>query len=77
LLDDLNFVWNARDVSWLENFELLKEFHTKHGHFIVPVNSRYQQLYNWFNLQKRRYRNGSLEADRISSLEEIGFSFQL
>ena len=45
-LDNLRFVWDARDFLWEAMFVELREFKDKHGHCNVPQLSL-EKIANW------------------------------
>jgi hypothetical protein len=63
--------------AWGDNFELLKEYKTRHGHPHVIVNQRLggRELGNWANKQRVAFRQGRLSSDRELLLDSIGFCF--
>ena len=61
-------------VSWDERFQQLVEYKEQNGHCRVP--RRYkdnQQLGDWVNNQRQRYKKNKLLPEQIKSLEGIGF----
>lgn len=86
-LDALDFSWEVRPslerprATWQQRLEELKEFHARHGHFLVPPEQ--PQLHAWCAEQKQRLRNidrngkdvsKRMGPERIKALEEIGFT---
>jgi hypothetical protein len=51
-LEEIGFVWDSHNATWVERFKSLKEFKAKHGHCSVP--SRYSD---------RHSRSGSRASD--------------
>jgi superfamily II DNA or RNA helicase len=76
LLDKLGFRWDAREEKWTENFEKLKTFSIEHGHCEVGLESNGdEQLADWTHRQRWLCKRGSLNAERKSMLETIGFKW--
>lgn len=72
-LDELGFVWNARDVAWDGMFEELKRYKERFGDCNVPQQcDENPQLGRWVNVQ----RNTTLPPDRKARLDEIGFVWE-
>ena len=83
-LNDVGFVWDARESSWESKFESLKQFKRKYGHCNVPSN--YQddpalaifvstQRENHKKKPKKRRSTSSqqLISEREKKLESLGF----
>ena len=77
-LRELGFRWDCFEEDWEEWFQLLAEFKDVNGHCNVPA--RYEakgvKLGRWVDRQRRRYKEGKMDADRERRLRELGFSFQ-
>lgn len=74
LLNQLDFQWNVQRENWDSKIEELKEFKRIFNHVNVPRKyPENKSLANWCQLQKSRYKEGSLSADKIKSLEDLGF----
>ena len=72
-LEDLNnmgFVWNAKDFMWYEKFNKLRDFHTMHSHTrVTDSNYHCKSLVNW--VQKQHYY--CKVEERIKLLDAIAF----
>ena len=76
-LNDIGFVWAPHEASWEENFDKLKKFKERFGHCDVPSNwSEDDQFARWVSWQRYAYRNETLEKERKTLLEEIGFYWE-
>ena len=58
--------------SWWASFGELRAFQAEHGHFLVPDGTR---LGDWMRNQRRFYRRGVLDPERIAALEGLGFEW--
>ena len=62
---------------WENNYNTLKTFRDENGRFPVVTDVRKNliksNVYKWMNLQREKYRKGTLNAEKISKLNEIGF----
>ena len=77
LLDELGFVWDARELNWETMYAELKGFSEAHGHCKVP--GRYEenpQLANWVRHQRVFKKSGALTQARIARLNELGFVWE-
>ena len=64
LIPTKNFRWDAK-------FRLLREFHREHGHCMV--SHRHKELGRWVSDQRKKYKKETLNPDKISKLEAVGF----
>ena len=62
-------------IKWEQRYSRLVEFHRLNGHTNVPGRPD-RILRNWVLEQRAKHAEGSLEADRVSRLEALGFSWQ-
>lgn len=73
-LNALNFIWDAKAVLWEEMFAALATFRDQYGNCLVPETyEENPQLAWWVVTQRKAYRSGQLEAERISRLNDLGF----
>lgn len=62
---------------WSAHFDALLEFHRRHGHFKVPIQTGGDNsLYKWIHRQSILYRAGRLNAERRQRLLDAGFVFE-
>jgi len=79
LLEKIEFVWDARDATWQENFRELHEFVEVNGRGIMPPKKTHAALRSWLRYQRKLYREKckgkevSLTDDRITALRRLGF----
>ena len=75
LLNELDFVWGARQHTWQDRYEQLLAYKEKHGHCTVPQHHP-SGLGYWVKLQRENYtKYDRLPEDRYQLLENIGFSW--
>ena len=72
-LQQLEFVWDAREAAWQIGFNHLRTFHTENGHSDVPVlyEATSIQLGTW--VRNRRKEVDTMSHERKQRLDEIGF----
>jgi predicted helicase len=72
-LEELGFVWDARDSDWHEGFRYLTMYRERAGHCRVPALHKEDgyRLGRW--VDKQRQRRGGLSEERKRRLNEIGF----
>lgn len=77
LLDTLGFSWSLRERgTWDDRLQELVEFKNLFGHFDVPTSyPTAPKLRQFVSSTHFQFRTGSLDTDRITRLEDIGFSF--
>ena len=74
LLESLDFSWDTYTTAWEDRFLELKAYREEYGHCNVPQRSKnHKLLAPWVHRQRRFYKQGRLNDDRIYRLEEIGF----
>jgi hypothetical protein len=82
-LEDIGFEWKRISytytrVPWGEKFVELKEYKKNHGDCNVPRTlPENKQLAKWVSHQRSNYRNKKLSDERIKSLEDIGFVWNI
>jgi len=73
-LEDIGFVWSPIDSYWQEMFEALIEYKKEHGDCNVPARLlKNKQLANWVTVQRKNYKKGQIDEDKIKRLDDIGF----
>jgi hypothetical protein len=83
-LETIGFVWDSHVAAWEERKAELLDYRAQHGNCNVPRNYRLNvQLGIWVKRQRRQYKffcnakPSSMTTDRISTLESIGFEWEL
>jgi len=88
-LDEIGFEWEApgragrsredwHEELWKAKLQELVAFKERFGHCHVPVLwEENRKLGGWVAGQRKRYREGRLEADRVTRLEALGFQWEL
>ena len=79
LLNSMEFAWEKKS-QWDIGYEHAKKYYEEHGNIDVPYgytdeSGRY--VGRWIYSQRREYRNGSLNMNRIKLLEEIEMIWEL
>lgn len=74
-LTNLGVVWNVNEQSWLNYYELLKEYKAENRTSYLPKRVIYkeQKLGQWVMLQINAYRENNLLKERYDLLDSIGF----
>jgi len=75
-LEEIGFIWSPYDELWEQGFQATLKYKEQTGNPNAP--DRYEtfdgmKLGKWQGNQKTFYSKGTLAADRIKRLEEIGF----
>ena len=77
-LEQLGVVWEPIRSHWEKMFAALVEFCQTHGHCRVPVALPPDaKLGRWTHTQRVRRKQGKLDADRVSRLDALGFSWDV
>jgi hypothetical protein len=83
-LEKIGFVWDSHVAAWEERKAELLDYRAQYGHCNVPSNySPNRQLAVWVKRQRRQYKffcdakPSSMTTDRISTLESLGFEWEL
>jgi hypothetical protein len=77
-LDELGFIWRARESTWEGTFAELEHYRDKHGHCNVPaVWAENRQLGRWVTVQRVRKKRGTISAGQVAQLDAIGFVWDL
>jgi hypothetical protein len=79
-LDAVGMIWVLRGSAasiWDQCFQRAKQFAIQHGHLNVPAgrnepDRETRKLYIWLRAQRAARHKGSLSADRIAALDNIG-----
>ena len=81
-LDGIGFVWNAKDASWKERFQQLREYKAQFTNCLVPIKyAANPKLGKWVSTQRTQYKlyqegkPSSMTAERIQKLESVGFKW--
>ena len=82
LLDDIEMQWSIicklTNNSWMKKYNLAKEYYKKNGNLLIPRNYKIVDesgniinLGSWIGTQRKAYKDGKLNENRISLLESI------
>ncbi|MEO5348216.1 MAG: Helicase associated domain protein [Magnetococcus sp. YQC-3] len=73
-LDGLGFIWDAKAILWEEMFAALAEFRRQYDNCLVPESyPENNQLAWWVVAQRKAYKSGQLEPERVERLNGLGF----
>jgi hypothetical protein len=78
LLDEIGFVWDVHEAKWEEGFAALEKFKAREGHCDVPQRYRGDGAFSlgtWVTYQ--RAKKGTMSAEHIQRLDEIGFNWHI
>jgi superfamily II DNA or RNA helicase len=72
-LDELGFVWDARETAWEEGFNCLKIYKDRNGHCQVPISYKENgfRLGAW--IDRQRQSKETMPPERRQRLDEVGF----
>eukprot|EP00985_Skeletonema_marinoi_P021764 scaffold13537_cov142-Skeletonema_marinoi.AAC.2 len=82
-LNEIDFVWDAKEATWEERLKEIVEYKNEHGNALVP--SEYHdnpQLGNWVQWQRVQYNRrqkgqaSNLTDERVAKLNEMGFVWE-
>lgn len=74
-LDLLGMIWDKKDYSWNENFEICKEYHTMYGNLDFTEGMAEQEVRRlklWIQSNRYKYLHGDLSKERTGLLYSIG-----
>ncbi|MDC0175566.1 Helicase associated domain protein [Planctomycetaceae bacterium] len=78
-LEEIGFVWEAREAKWQENVRLLKAYKDEYGDCNVPRSYQVdgKQLGAWVKNIRNGYRSSTrnITPERVKSLESLGFDW--
>lgn len=84
MLNEIGFVWEAKETLWEAKLKELKSFKKNYGHCSVPVMyPPNPALGTWVKFQRRQYKlykkghPSYLTLQRILALETVGFSWEI
>ena len=75
-LEEIGFVWDQLEESFNKGFEETLRYKKQHGTANTPRRYKTPEGFNlgiWQSNQRKNFKTGKLEQDRIKKLEEIGF----
>jgi DNA-binding SARP family transcriptional activator len=79
-LSSLGMVWDIPQESWDESYRQLVEFHDRHGHTNVPIDSD-DSFSLWVHNQRRAFKQlkageySRITQERIDRLNELNFEW--
>ncbi|HPI19375.1 MAG TPA: helicase associated domain-containing protein [Candidatus Kapabacteria bacterium] len=72
-LDEIDFVWDPRDLFWENSYQKLIEYKELNGHCNVKKNED-NSLFLW--CRTNRYNKDKLSKDKIERLDALGFNWE-
>jgi hypothetical protein len=74
---EIGFEWGVASATWDEMYALLLQFKKREGHCTVPQSHKEDgaNLGRWVGDQRQLKKKETLEPDRETRLEEIGFGW--
>ena len=78
-LNTIGMVWDCAQVYWDKLYEELEEYKKIYGNIRVPqdyITPRGNALGSWVNLQRLKYKYGTLTEDKVKKLEILGIIWQ-
>ena len=75
----MGMVWNTLDYIWEENYAEAVKYYCQHGDLNVPqkyTTDSGVKLGQWIGNLKFNARRGTIPADRLEKLQEIGFDWR-
>ena len=75
LLSNIGMIWNQNDSKWDNGYRCAANYCKRGGGLPIPqtfVTTDGYPLGEWVRSQKRRYRSGRLESEKVRKLAEIG-----
>ena len=78
LLNSVGFITDHEEFTWEKNFELVKDYLSAGASF-VPTNlviDNYK-VGSWCSTQRQKFKNGTLDNNKINMLNSIGFIWDL
>ncbi len=76
-LDEIGFLWDSFKDQWIGMRAHLADWRERHGHCRVPRHDRKDpKLAVWVGNQRIFRRKGLLSAERIASLDALGFEWE-
>ena len=76
MLEALGFDWDPHSTQWETMFTALKSYKASDDDCNVPIGwPENPQLATWVSTQRTHYKRGTLEADRVERLEDLGFDW--
>ena len=75
-LDELGFVWNARDAAWEEGFSYLMRYKNRIGHCVVPYGYVESEFKLGFWVANQRAKADLMPLVRRQQLDGIGFVWE-
>jgi Helicase associated domain len=75
-LDALGFIWDVDQHDWDAKFDDLAEFYRTFGHTRLPNKDPYKKLFLWARVQRTKFHDNSLSAERVAKLQLLDFGWE-
>ena len=76
LLNQAGFRWSDQQSNWDERYLELLRFKEKNGHTNAsPTDSEHQSLGIWVMYQRKSFKEGTLDPERVRKLNDAGFEW--
>jgi hypothetical protein len=78
LLNELDFVWDTREVHWRTRYQKLVEYTKQHGRGTFIKDKK---LFRWLALQRKQFlkwedgQKSTMTKQRVELLEKVGYTF--
>ena len=77
-LDAIGFYWGENNTPWNERYKELEDFKIRFGHSKVPQRwIENPPLAAWVSIQRREYKKGKLNDQRVKQLDKLGFVWKI
>ena len=76
----MRFETNKYDIEWEEMYEFAREYYEKNGNLDLPTDYKVSNgkiLNSWIYLQKKKYKTGDLDFEKLKRLELIGINLDI
>lgn len=76
-LDELGMTWSVLDEQWERAYAHAQAFHAQYGHLRIPrryLTTDGFALGHWYDRQRQRARNGTLDPHRAARLAALGMT---
>ena len=79
-IEDLGFIWDSAEESFIQGLNYLKKFKKEYGHTNVPARYKAKNGYalgGWVSSRRTDKKTGKLSQDKIDRLDQLGFVWDL
>ena len=75
-LNKIGFLWSVKNVGWENYFDKLKEYKKRFQSkwpYLDPELIEDKKLISWASVQRHKKKNKTLDKDKLSALDKLGF----